>query len=222
VQREEASRRRFGPRSLLRSLIRLVHTRSLRVRFGLGVVGLMVVALALFGAFVYLNVDKGLRSGVDDSLRVSASQAAATIDLDSGKLVLGDSLSGSNTALGSLQARGHTVRYLGPNGEILGGFGPLWNSPVNSQSLAAARNGRPAFFDLSDAAADKDYRLYTLPVVSGQNVVATCRCFRASTRWKRLSRSSWLRSLPAARSSRWRADSEDTSWPAGRSHPSTQ
>ena len=179
MQREEASRRRFGPRSLLRSLLRLAHTRSLRVRFGLGVVGLMVVALALFGAFVYLNVDKGLRSGVDDSLRLSASQAAATIDLDNGKLVLGDSLSGSNTALGSLQARGHTVRYLGPNGEILGGFGSLWNSPVNSQSLAAARTGRPAFFDLSDAAADKDYRLYTLPVVSGQNVVGYVQVFQS-------------------------------------------
>ena len=139
----------------------------------------MVVALALFGAFVYLDVDKGLRSGVDDSLRVSASQAAATIDLDSGKLVLGDSLSGSNTALGSLQAWGHTVRYLGPNGEILGGFGPLWNSPVDSQSLAAARTGRPAFFDLSDAAADKDYRLYTLPVVSGQNVVGYVQVFQS-------------------------------------------
>ena len=139
----------------------------------------MVVALALFGAFVYLNVDKGLRSGADDSLRLSASQAAATIDLDNGKLVLGDSLSGSNTALGSLQARGHTVRYLGLNGEILGGFGSLWNSPVNSQSLAAARTGRPAFFDLSDAAADKDYRLYTLPVVSGQNVVGYVQVFQS-------------------------------------------
>ena len=178
MQSTEASPQRLRPRRLLRSLLRLAHTRSLRVRFGLGVVGLMVVALALFGTFVYLDVDKGLRSGVDDSLRVSASQAAATVDLDNGKPVLGDSLSGS-TALSSLQARGHTVRYLGPNGDILGGFGPLWNSKVNAQSLAAAQSGHPAFFDVSDAAAHKDYRLYTLPVLASQTVVGYVQVFQS-------------------------------------------
>ncbi|HEY5528355.1 MAG TPA: hypothetical protein VIL51_02760, partial [Thermoleophilia bacterium] len=59
---------------VLRTVLRWLRPRSLRVRFGLGVVALMVVALVLFGSFVYFNVDRGLRSGVDDSLRVSASQ----------------------------------------------------------------------------------------------------------------------------------------------------
>ena len=164
---------------VLRTVLRWLRPRSLRVRFGLGVVALMVVALVLFGSFVYFNVDRGLRSGVDDSLRVSASQAAATLDLDNGKLVLGDTPPSSNSALDALRARGHTVRYLGPNGEILGGFGNLWNSPVNSQSLAAARNGRPAFYDVDGPGVDKDYRLYTLPVLAGQNVVGYVQVFQS-------------------------------------------
>jgi len=149
------------------------------VRFGLGVAGLVVIALVLFGTFVYLNLDRGLRSGVDDSLRVSASQAVATVDVDNGKLVLGDALSGSSSALDALRARGHTVRFLDPDGKILGGFGSLWNSPVNSQSLAAAQNGDAAFSNVSDPSSDTDYRVYTLPVASNQDVVGYVQVFQS-------------------------------------------
>ncbi len=160
-------------------MLAVLGSRSLRVRFGLGVVVLMAVALALFGTFVYWNVDRGLRSGVDDSLRVSASQAAATVDVDSGKLVLGDALSADNTALDSLRARGHTSGYLDPSGKISRWIRRALELECQRPDPGRGAKRAPAFFNLSDAALGQDYRLYTLPVVAGPKVVGYVQVFQS-------------------------------------------
>ncbi|MCL4369036.1 MAG: HAMP domain-containing histidine kinase [Actinobacteria bacterium] len=144
--------------------------RSLRTRFGMWVAALVVMALSLFGAYVYIAVGLGLRSGLDDSLRVSASLVASTVTVARGGLVLGESMPENNSELGALLAQGNTVRYVDAQGAVMGGFGLLWNAPPDAAGLALARSGSPAFTNAADPAADKDYRVYTLPLAEGNTV----------------------------------------------------
>jgi heavy metal sensor kinase len=142
----------------------------LRTRFGLGVAALVLVALALFGSYVYVDVGRGLHRGLDDSLRVSATLAASTVTVADGTLVLGESMPDNNGELEALGAQGNTVRYVGSDGTVLGGFGQLWNSPPDPTVLATATTSGSAFSDSTDPAADKDYRVYTLPVFADAGV----------------------------------------------------
>ena len=138
--------------------------RSLRTRFGLWVAALVLVALAAFGAYVYVDVGRGLRGTLDDSLRVSASLAASTVAVADGRLVLGESMPENNSELQVLLAQGHTVRYLDAEGAVMGGFGLLEGLPSDPAALAAAQDGSAAFSDTSDPARDRDYRVYTVPL----------------------------------------------------------
>jgi heavy metal sensor kinase len=145
--------------------------RSLRTRFGLWVAALVLVALAAFGAYVYVDVGRGLRSALDDSLRVSASLAASTVTVAEGRPVLGESTPENNSELQVLLAQGDTVKYLDAGGSVIGGFG-LWNRlPSDPAALTAARDGSPAFTYASDPARDRDYRVYTMPLSEGGAIV---------------------------------------------------
>jgi heavy metal sensor kinase len=150
--------------------MRVFRKPSLRTRFGLWVAALVLLALALFGSYVYIDVGRGLRSGLDNSLRVSASLAASTVTVANGKLVLGESMPENNDELEALRTQGNTVRYIEANGTVAGGFGLLWNSPPEARDLAAASGGDPVFSNSADPTADRDYRVYTLPLLEGRAV----------------------------------------------------
>ena len=135
---------------------------SLRTRFGLWVAALVLVAVVLFGSFVYVDVGRGLRRGLDDSLRVSATLVASTVDASDGTLLLRESLPENNSELEALRTQGNTVRYLAADGTVLGGFGLGWNSPPDRASLAAAQKAGPGFSDFTNSTEDKDYRVFTL------------------------------------------------------------
>jgi len=148
-----------------------LHVRSLRTRFGLWVAALVLVVVAVFGTYLYIDMGRGLRSALDDSLRVSASLASSTISVVDGRLVLGESTPGQNSELQVLLGQGDTVKYLDANGSVLGGFGLHAELPTDPTTLTAAQNGIAAFSDTSDPVRDRDYRAYTVPVLAGQTVV---------------------------------------------------
>ncbi|MFH0915630.1 MAG: HAMP domain-containing sensor histidine kinase [bacterium] len=151
---------------LRRGMWRL-RTPSLRTRFGLWVAALVLVALALFSTYVYIDVGRGLRSGLDDSLRVSAALAASTITAADGKLVLGESMRENNNELEALLAQGNTVRYMDANGAVVGGFGQLLDMPPDTTDLTPVKNGGPIFSSVTDPEEDSDYRAYTSPLFEG-------------------------------------------------------
>jgi len=105
---------------------------------------------------------RGLRRGLDDSLRVSATLVASTVDASDGTLLLRESLPENNSELEALRTQGNTVRYLAADGTVLGGFGLGWNSPPDRASLAAAQKAGPGFSDFTNSTEDKDYRVFTL------------------------------------------------------------
>ena len=152
--------------------LKRLRVRSLRTRFGIAVAVLMILALWLFGTYVYITVEHNLRRSLDDSLEVSASQAAATVTPSGSNLVLGESTPDSNSALEPLLLENYTVRYLDASGKQLGGFGPMLAYPLDLKTLQRAMSGDDQFSTVSEPKTDRDYREYTVAVESAAGTLA--------------------------------------------------
>lgn len=143
---------------------------TLRVRFALWVAELLLGVLAAFGTFVYFSLKQGLAASIDDSLRLSASQAIATINVEDGQIDFSDALPENDPTL-SLRERGLTLRILDPAGQVLQAFGPYRALPVEPSILAAAQAGQPGFATLSGPLEGDPVRMYTEPVVENGRLV---------------------------------------------------
>ena len=143
---------------------------TLRVRFALWVAGLLLAVLAVFGAFVYFSLGQGLAASVDDSLRLSGSQAVATINVEDGRIDFSDSLPENDRTL-DLRERGLTLRILDPAGQVLQAFGPYRALPSDVRALTAAQEGRPSFATLSDPLQGDSVRIYTVPIIESNQLV---------------------------------------------------
>ena len=144
--------------------------KTLRVRFALWVAALLLVALILFGIFVYINMAHGLLSAVDDSLLLSASQAIASVNIGNGEINFTDSVpEGTTTA--NLLKRGLTIRFLSPKGDMLQSSGPYQAVQVDARALAAAVDGRATFVSFSDRQKSDSVRMYTAPVIENDQLV---------------------------------------------------
>jgi hypothetical protein len=150
--------------------VRAMRKPSLRTRLWLGVAGLVLVAVTLFGSYIYIDIERGLRRAFDDSLRVSATLTATTVRVSGGVLGLEESLPENDDELEALRVQGNTIRYIDAEGRVIGGFGPFWDSPPEAVGLAAARSGSPAYSEYSDPAAGGDCRAYTLPLLEDRTV----------------------------------------------------
>jgi heavy metal sensor kinase len=155
-----------------------INLRSLRTRFGLWVAVLVLVAVIVFGGFVYASVERGMRSSLADSLRVSASVVASTVEVRNGQMVLDDTLPSTDPDFEGLRAQGTTVRYVDPKGAIVTGFGPAWDSAPNPVDLTAVQSGAPRFSESSDPVKDRDYLVYTVPVMEGPSVAGYIQVMR--------------------------------------------
>jgi len=143
---------------------------TLRVRFALWVAGLLLGVLAAFGTFVYLSLKQGLEASIDDSLRLSASQAIASINVENSQIDFSDTLPENDPTL-NLRERGLTLRILDPAGQVLQAFGPYRALPVETSSLAAVQGGQPGFVTLSDPLEGDPVRVYTAPIVENNRLV---------------------------------------------------
>jgi len=143
---------------------------TLRVRVTLWVTGLLLVIISSFGAFVYVTLKEGLETSIDDSLRLSASQAIASMNVENGGINVRDSLP-ENDATINLRERGLTVRILDPTGGVLQAFGPYRSLPVEAASMAAAREGQPGFASLIDPTEGDSVRMYTAPILENGRLI---------------------------------------------------
>ncbi len=143
--------------------------RTLRFRFGVWVAGLLLAVLAAFSLFVYLNLKSGLMLAVDDSLRLSASQAIAAINFEDGHVNFSDSVPEGPTAA-DLEERGLTIRILSPQGILLEAFGPYRDLPVDANSLGAARFRQSFFTTLSREPGEEPVRFYSAPIIENDRL----------------------------------------------------
>jgi signal transduction histidine kinase len=142
--------------------------KTLRVRFALWTAGLMLIVLVLFGTFVYISLGQGLANSIDDSIKLSTSQAIAAVNIENGQINFSDSLPENSTA--ELRDRGLTIRILSSDGTVLQSVGPYRNLGVDSKSIqnVIARISSFSTISLNDS---DPIRVYTAPIVENQNIV---------------------------------------------------
>lgn len=136
--------------------------KTLRLRFALWTSSLLLIILGIFGAYVYFNMACGLSAAVDDSLTLNASQVAAGLNIDNGKLTLPDSLT-ETPENADLRKRGFTIRILTPQGQPLQELGTFRGLPVSLNQ---------SFTTYTDPASDSAIRIYSQPVYDNNQVVA--------------------------------------------------
>jgi heavy metal sensor kinase len=141
------------------------------VRFALWVAGLLGAALALFGAFVYFSLAQGLARSLDDSLRLSALQAIAAVNIENGQINLSDSLPERGSVTEELRARGLTIRIFDTRGHILQAFGPYRDLLLDPASLAAALRQDATLTTLTDPRENDPLRTYTAAIVENGQVI---------------------------------------------------
>jgi heavy metal sensor kinase len=144
--------------------------RTLRFRFALWVAGLLLVVLTGFSLFVYFNLRISLLVGIDDTLRLSATQTVATANIQNGQVNFSDSLP-VGSAASDFQERGLTIRILSPSGAQLEGFGPFLNLPVSAASLTAASKGQASLSTIADPGEGDPLRIYSEPILDNGNLV---------------------------------------------------
>jgi heavy metal sensor kinase len=150
---------------------------TLRVRFALWAAVLLLTMVVVLGAFVYLHMKQGLEGAIDDSLRLSASEAMTTINVENGQIDFRDSLTATGTTV-DLQERGLTLRILDTAGQALQAFGPYRDLPVEAYSLAAAQQGQPSLATVRDPAGDS-VRVYTAPIVENNGTIGIVQLAQA-------------------------------------------
>lgn len=104
--------------------------KTLRIRFALWTSILFLAVLTVFGVYVYFSMASGLSAEIDNSLTLNASQIAAGLNIDNGKLILPDSLTEAPENA-DLRGRGFTIRILSPQGKPLQEFGSFHTLPVS-------------------------------------------------------------------------------------------
>ena len=143
---------------------------TLRVRFALGIAGLLLAILIVFGTYVYLNMASSLGAALDDSLQLSGIQAIAAADIDHDQLAISDGIP-ATTALTELRARGLTIRFLRLNGTILQATGAYRRVPVLVNSTTAATQGHATFTTIRVPSEQTSLRIYTAPIIKGEKVM---------------------------------------------------
>ncbi len=136
--------------------------KTLRVRFALWTSGLVLAVLVIFGFYVYGSMIRGLSASIDNSLTINASQAAAGLNIDNGKLILSDSLT-EDPENADLRGHGFTIRILSPQGQPFQEFGPYRGLPVSLNQ---------SFSTYKDSASNTTIRIYNQPVYDNTQFIA--------------------------------------------------
>jgi len=150
--------------------------KTLRVRFALWTAGLMLTVLVLFGTFVYISLWQGLANSIDDSIKLSTSQAIAAVNIENGRINFSDSLPESSAA--ELRDRGSTIRILSSDGTVLQSVGPYQNLSVDSKSIQNA-NARISSFSTISLNDSDPIRVYTAPIVENQNIIGVIQVMQS-------------------------------------------
>src|SRR5205085_3218348 len=127
--------------------------------------------LAAFGAFVYGSLQQGLLTQVDTSLALSASQAAAAVNIENNQINFQDSVP-EDSGLSGLPGRAFTLRIIDLTGAVRQSVGPYQALPVDPTNLAAAQQLRAAYATVRSPSDGVLVRLYTAPILDNEHLVA--------------------------------------------------
>jgi heavy metal sensor kinase len=145
--------------------------QTLRVRFALWTAGLLVVALVLFGIYVYANMSRNLATALDDSLQLTGAQLAAEVDIEKGELISVENFV-DNPQYASLQEYGLSMRVLDTTGQTVYVYGPYTSLPQpQGDFISADQAGQ--FTTITDPVRQDSIRVYTMPIVDEGQFLGT-------------------------------------------------
>jgi len=139
----------------------MMNFNTLRVRFALWIASLLLVILGFFGTYVYFGMARGLSDAIDNSLTLNASQVAAGLNIDNGRLILSDSLVEAPENA-DLRGSGFTIRILTPDGTPIQEFGRYRDLPVALEQ---------SFTTYKDSTNDINVRVHNQPVYDNNEFV---------------------------------------------------
>ncbi len=148
--------------------------KSLRARIALLIGLLLLAVLAAFSAFLYLTLRLQMAQALDDSLRLSAGQIAATVENESGYYRLGTDDGDARP----LDRETDLVRLLGPSGEVLDQRGLLVAPAQTDTSRFATSEGAAMTYQMPESDQDADHqdaiaiRIFSLAVIHDGQIVA--------------------------------------------------
>lgn len=165
----ESLRRRFG---------------TLRWRIALWIAGFVALTLALLEVSVYFSMVQKLHGMVDDTLRLSAIQIAAAVDIEGGQIWTSEGLPELAPAASGLDGRSLLIRIYDSDGTLLAEFGPpssdLVTLPPRNPALNSALNpvassaqSYASGFATFVQADGRSVRMYTTPLQDNNQVVGT-------------------------------------------------
>ncbi len=143
---------------------------TLRLRFALWVTVWLILLLVAFGAYVYHRLSDDLSNSMDDSLRLSASQAIATVNIKNGKLTFTDDVPATSTQA-SLVKHDLAFRLLDRKGNILLALGAYPKLPVTAESLKKAKQKATDFDTILNVDKTWPVRVYTTPIVADGDLI---------------------------------------------------
>lgn len=149
----------------------MIHVRTLRVRFALWTAGLLLVALALFGLFVFANMSRSLSAGVDETLRFTALQLIAEVEVHGNDLIFIESFM-EDPQYAQLREQGLSVRLFNLDGQPVQAFGPYQDLP-QPQGAPINPDQPGEFITLTDPGSRDPVRVYSVHVVEGGKGVGT-------------------------------------------------
>jgi heavy metal sensor kinase len=130
--------------------------RTIRVRLTLWYVLLLGLSSSIFGAYLYIQVQRGLLAQVDQALQVAVSQAAAMVDTEDRRPAFQDT-GNSLTVERRLAQTGFAVRLLAPEGLV-------WQSLGDTVPTVLAE---PPSAGYQTTSGDERWRLYTQSLLVG-------------------------------------------------------
>ncbi len=137
--------------------------KSLRARLAIGSTALLFVALVVFGLLVYQSVSAALYSYLDDSLRLSASQAVGLVKIQNGKIIPPGEFDNPALSIEMLE-HGLTIRILNAKGQNIQAVGPDRNNPLPADILRNVADGGTDLRTVNDTDTPYLLRLYTVPI----------------------------------------------------------
>jgi heavy metal sensor kinase len=141
--------------------------RSIRARFALWATALILVFLAAFGGFVYINLSVSLHTAIDDTLSFGAAQTAASLNVENGQILILEPITLDESGSEAFTESGLTLVVLSNDGSILQAAGPYRSYPA---PVANAGN-QSVFLTLPGSGERDSIRIYILPVLDNNQVV---------------------------------------------------
>jgi HAMP domain-containing protein len=141
--------------------------KTIRFRFAFWATVLFLGMLAAFGGFIYFTLSHSLKTAVDDTLSISASETAAGLNVENGQILIPEAINSEEIGADAFSQRGLTLIVLSTDFKVLEAVGPYRSYIFPSSSFST----QPVLFTFPKSKVADPVRVYILPVLDNGQMV---------------------------------------------------